>query len=452
MMRLDMAKILVVDDEAKLCESLCKSLAHRGFDAASASCGEEATKLMLDRELSAVFLDLRLGAENGLDLIPRFLKLRPGIPIIMLTAYAEVETAVQAMKIGASDYIRKPIRVPDLLKILEENIGRKRSPVEAGAGDTAKAASPPRFITKNTQMLSLIAKATRIARSDLPILIQGESGTGKEILAGHIHANSDRGGLPMQTVNCSALPESLLDNELFGHERGAFTGADRVFKGLFEQAEGSSLFLDEMGDMPLSLQSKILRTIQNHEVRRIGGNSTIRVNVRFIASTNHDLEALIRERRFRGDLYYRLNTAPFQLLPLRERKEDIVPLAEHFLAEAAARQRGRAFALTEEVRDRLLAHQWPGNVRELKSVIFFAATVATGETLAVKDLPPFIEGAGAQEGAVARTLKHNEKAFIADVLEKTNHNIKRSAEILEITRATLYKKMLKYGIRRRGGG
>jgi two-component system response regulator AtoC len=447
-----MAKILVVDDEVRLCESLCRSLSHRGFDAASASCGDDAAKLILDRELSAILLDLRLGTENGLDLIPRFLKLRPGIPIIMLTAYAEVETAVQAMKIGASDYIRKPIRIPDLLKTLEENIARKRSAPETGASDIAKAESPTQFITRNTQMLSTIEKATRIARSDLPILIQGESGTGKEILAGIIHANSDRGSLPMQTINCAALPESLLDNELFGHERGAFTGADKVFKGLFEQAEGSSLFLDELGDMPLSLQSKILRTIQNHEIRRIGGNATIRVDVRFIAATNHDLETLVRERRLREDLYYRLNMAPFQLLPLRERREDIVPLAEHFLREAAERQQGRVFALAEEVRDLLLAYQWPGNVRELKSALFFAATVATDEAIAVKDLPPFIKGARAQEPTAARTLKHNEKALIADVLERNNHNIKRSAEILEITRATLYKKILKYGIRRRGGG
>ncbi len=445
-----MTKILVVDDEVKLCESLCKSLSHRGFDATSASSGEEATKAVQDRELSAIILDLKLGTENGLDLIPKFRKLRPGIPIIMLTAYAEVETAVQAMKIGASDYIRKPIRIPDLLKTLEENIGRRRGAAEPEAGDLAGAASPQHFITRNPQMLSTIEKAIKIARSDLPILIQGESGTGKEILAGIIHASSDRGGLPMQTVNCAALPESLLDNELFGHERGAFTGADKAFKGLFEQAEGSSLFLDELGDMPLSLQSKILRTVQNHEIRRIGGNATIRVNVRFIAASNHDLEALVKEGRIREDLYYRLNMAPFKLLPLRERREDIVPLAEHFLREAAARQRGSALALAEEVRDLLLAYQWPGNVRELKSVVLFAAAVATSEAIAVKDLPPFIKAARLPEAGAALTLQDNEKALIADVLERTNHNIKRSAEILEITRATLYKKMLRYGIRRRG--
>jgi DNA-binding NtrC family response regulator len=445
-----MTKILVVDDEVKLCESLCKSLSHRGFDAASASSSADALKAIQNGELSAIILDLKLGAENGLDLIPKFQKLRPGIPIIMLTAYAEVETAVQAMKIGASDYVRKPIRIPDLLKTLEENIGRRARVAGTGASDIAEAASPPRLITKNPQMLSTIENAMRIARSDLPILIQGESGTGKEILAGIIHASSDRGGLPMQTVNCAALPESLLDNELFGHERGAFTGADRAYKGLFEQAEGSSLFLDELGDMPLSLQSKILRTIQNHEIRRIGGSATIRVDVRFIAATNHDLEALVREGRIREDLYYRLNMAPFKLLPLRERREDIAPLAEHFLGEAAALQQGRAHDLTDEVRDLLLAYQWPGNVRELKSVLLFAAAVAIGDSIAIKDLPSFIQGACAPERGAALNLRDSEKALIADVLEKTHHNIKRSAEILEITRATLYKKMLRYGIRRRG--
>jgi DNA-binding NtrC family response regulator len=446
-----MAKILIVDDEVKLCESLCKSLAHRGYDTASASSGEEAAKLALDRELSAIILDLRLGAESGLDLIPILRKLNPGVPIIMLTAYAEVETAVEAMKIGASDYLRKPIRIPALLQTLEENIGRRQRAAGPDAQGAADGAPPPRFITSSAPMLSLIENATRIARSELPILIRGESGTGKEILAGLIHANSDRAGLPMLTLNCSALPESLLDNELFGHERGAFTGADKAYKGLFEQADGSSLFLDELGDMPLSLQSKILRTIQNHEIRRIGGNATIRVDVRFIAATNHDLEALIEERKFREDLYYRLNMAPFQLLPLRERKEDIVPLAVHFLGEATERHQKRTSVLTEEVTELLLAYPWPGNVRELKSVVFFAATIAGDEAIAVKDLPPFITGGSAQEPAGARNLKTNEKALIAEVLLTTNHNIKRSAEILEITRATLYKKMLKYGIRRRGG-
>jgi DNA-binding NtrC family response regulator len=444
-----MAKILIVDDEAKLCESLCQSLSQHGFSAASATRGEEARKLLLDRELSAVILDLRLGPENGMDLIPDFLTLRPEIPIVMLTAYADVETAVKAMKIGASDYIRKPIRIPDLIRTLEECIARGRTAVESGRAAFA-VPSPVRFITINSQMLNLIEKAVKIAGSDLPILIQGESGTGKEIFAELIHRHSHHRDLPMQTINCSAIPESLLDNELFGHEKGAFTGADKVFKGLFEQADGSSLFLDELGDMPLSLQSKILRTIHNHEIRRVGGNATIHVDVRFIAATNHDLEALIRERRFRDDLYYRLNMAPFRLLPLRERKEDIVPLAEHFLLEDSGKRQGHALVLTEEVRDVLLGYEWPGNVRELKSFIQFAATIATGESIAIEDLPPFMKGADAQERPAAVNLKDSEKTFIANVLEKNGYNIKRSAEALEITRATLYKKMIKYGIRRTG--
>jgi DNA-binding NtrC family response regulator len=442
-----MAKILVVDDEAKLCESLCKSLSQHGFSASSATRGEEARKLLLDPELSAVILDLRLGPENGMDLIPDFLNVRPGIPIVMLTAYADVETAVEAMKIGASDYIKKPIRIPDLIRTLEECIARGRTAVDSGR----PAFAPPstvQFITRNSQMLNLIEKAMKIAASDLPILIQGESGTGKEIFAELIHRHSPHRDLPMQTINCSAIPESLLDNELFGHEKGAFTGADKVFKGLFEQANGSSLFLDELGDMPLSLQSKILRTIHNHEIRRVGGNATIHVDVRFIAATNHDLEELIRERRFRDDLYYRLNMAPFRLLPLRDRKEDLVPLAEHFLLEDAGRRQGTVRVLTEEVRDVLQAYEWPGNVRELKSVIQFAATIATGDSISIEDLPPFMQGADARGRPAAVNLKDSEKTLIATVLEKNGFNIKRSAEALEITRTTLYKKMIKYGIRR----
>jgi two-component system response regulator AtoC len=444
-----MAKILVVDDEAKLCESLCRSLSQHGFSAVSATRGEDARKLLLDRDLSAIILDLRLGPENGMDLIPDFISRRPGIPIVMLTAYADVETAVKAMKIGASDYIRKPIRIPDLLHTLEECIARGRA--DAGSGRAADMApSAVRFITRNDQMLKQIEKAMKIAGSDLPILVQGESGTGKEIFAELIHRNSRRRDLPMQTINCSAIPESLLDNELFGHEKGAFTGADKVFKGLFEQADGSSLFLDELGDMPLSLQSKILRTIHNHEIRRMGGSATIHVDVRFIAATNHDLEALIREHKFRDDLYYRLNMAPFRLLPLRERKEDIVPLAEHFLLEDAERREGRARVLTEKVRGVLLGYEWPGNVRELKSVIQFAATIATGDSIDVEDLPPFMKGADVRGQPAAVNLKDAEKMQISTVLEKNGYNIKRSAEDLAITRATLYKKMIKYGIRRAG--
>jgi DNA-binding NtrC family response regulator len=441
-----MVKILVVDDEEKICTSLCKSLWQHGFNATSATCGVDAKRMLLDNEVSAVVLDLRLGRENGLELLPDFLKIRPGIPVIMLTAFADVDTAVAAMKIGAVDYLKKPIRIPDLIKVLEDVDSCHSRERFAACGSRETNVTLGQFVTRNTYMLDLIEKAMKVARSDLPILIQGESGTGKEVFAELIHGHSDRRKLPMQTVNCSALPESLLDNELFGHERGAFTGADKTAKGLFEQAEGSTLFLDELGDMPLTLQCKILRTIQNHEIRRIGGGATIHIDVRFIAATNQNLERLIKERKFREDLYYRLNMAPFVLLPLRERREDIIPLAEHFLEEIARGETRHTSSVSDEVKEILLTYAWPGNIRELKSVMQFAATIASGDPIQTKDLPPFMKSFSAARSSNGASLKNGERSIIIGELEKNGYNIKRTAEILDISRATLYKKMMKYEI------
>jgi DNA-binding NtrC family response regulator len=291
-------------------------------------------------------------------------------------------------------------------------------------------------------MIALRNKMEKLAVTDLPILIGGESGTGKEVFADYIHAASSRSAKPMVKVNCVALPESLLDNELFGHEKGAYTGADSAFKGLFETADGSSLFLDEIGDMPLGIQAKILRTLQNNEIRRLGGSATIKVDVRFIAATNKDLVDLTRKNLFREDLYYRLNAAVLSVPPLRERKRDIPLLVEHFLADRAVDRRKE---LAPEVAARFQAYDWPGNVRELKNVVNYATAMSSNERIEMEDLPVHFLGDGYAAGPTD-IRQEMERDLIVRTLQSTKYNRSRTADILNMSRKTLYSKMTKYGL------
>jgi DNA-binding NtrC family response regulator len=290
----------------------------------------------------------------------------------------------------------------------------------------------------------------KLAPTDLPVLFRGESGTGKEVIADFMHGASVRSAMPMVKINCAAFPETLLDNELFGHEKGAYTGADSMFKGVFEKANGGTLFLDEIGDMPLSIQAKILRTLQNNEIRRLGGSDTITVNVRFIAATNKDPEEMIRKGQFREDLYYRLNTAVLLIPSLRERREDIHLLVEHFLADrstGASSAAGHSVLkqVSAEVMARFLHYEWPGNVRELKNVVTYAAAMSSGERIELQDLPlHFLEGAQtAGEGNIREDM---ERALILKVLQSTKYNRSKTAELLAMSRKTLYTRMVKYGL------
>jgi two-component system, NtrC family, response regulator AtoC len=285
----------------------------------------------------------------------------------------------------------------------------------------------------------------KLADTDLPILIVGESGTGKELVADFIHQNSSRKVYNLEKINCASLPETLLDNELFGHEKGAYTGADAVFKGVFERAHNSSLFLDEIGDMPLAIQSKILRALQNNEIRRLGGKDTLEIDVRFIAATNKDLQSLIHENYFREDLFYRLNAAMVSIPPLRKRKEDILLLVNHFLEEIYRENKQSRASFSEEVESLFNEYSWPGNIRELKNVVKYAATVTNGTIIYLKDLPPYLFNNSSEYGAL--NIKDNvEKELIIKILKETNFNKKRTAEILNICRKTLYNKMEKFGI------
>ncbi len=325
-----------------------------------------------------------LGEESGIDVLTRLLAVDKNVPIVMITAYASVESAVQSLKLGAFDYVKKPLDFDELLKTVRKACEFSRLREENTRLKSRLKELSATIVTNDRQVEALIRKVEKLADTDLPVLICGESGTGKEVLADYIHATSARSAAPMVKINCVAFPETLLDNELFGHERGAYTGADSMFKGLFEKADGSTLFLDEIGDMPLSIQAKILRTLQDKEIRRLGGNQTIRVDVRFIAATNKDVAELIGKGQFREDLYYRLNAAVLSLPPLRERREDVPLLVEHFLAAGKA--------VSPDVMERFLRYDWPGNVRELKNVVTYAAAMCSGSMIEAEDLPGPLPG------------------------------------------------------------
>jgi DNA-binding NtrC family response regulator len=363
----------------------------------------------------------------------------------MITGYGSIDTAVQSIKLGAFDYVTKPLDFDKLVKIVENAVKVSNLIEENDRLKDRLIELSPQVISQSKAMLELCEKAEKLAMTDLSILITGENGTGKEIIADFIHANSTKNSRKMLKINCAAFPESLLDNELFGHEKGAYTGADETFKGVFERADQSSLFLDEIGDMPLTIQAKILRTLQNHEIRRIGGSRTITVDVRFIAATNRDLQKLIRENTFRKDLYYRLNTAKLYLPPLRERKEDIPLLIEHFLSEYGTVNTKTTKQFSDRVFDTFLEYDWPGNVRELKNTVNYAAAISSKDYIDIDDLPSdFLDVP--QYSASRNIMQEVEKNLIIKMLQKANYNKKKTAELLNMSRNTLYSKLEKYGI------
>jgi two-component system, NtrC family, response regulator AtoC len=436
--------ILIIDDNLKLCKSLCRNFQSRNYSCYHAQGGSDGIKILNEYKVDVVLLDVMLEKESGLDVLKKIISLGKNSAVIMMTGYGTIETAVQSIKMGAFDYIQKPIKI-DKLAIIVDNASRLRKLKDDNDDLKKRISAYSNIVTQNQTMIELCKKVKKVAASDFPVLISGESGTGKELFADFIHANSPRANKHLQKINCASFPESLLDNELFGHEKGAFTGADSVFQGVFERSNDSSLFLDELGDMPLSIQAKILRAIQNQEIRRLGGKKTIKINVRFIAATNKDLHLLMLEKKFREDLYYRLNTATFYVPPLRKKKDDILLLMEHFLKNFKDSQSLKPKRLSDEVTKTLLNYDWPGNIRELKNTIVYAATVSSSEIIDVKDLPPAFskEDLMKSDGSIRENI---EKNLILKTLKEAYYNKKRAAAILSMSRSTLYAKMQKYDI------
>ena len=426
--------ILVIDDKEKLCKSLEMNFQQLGFRYDYALNSPDALRKLDKRLPDIVLLDLSLKEESGLNVLAKIRGLYPKLPVIMITGYGSIETAVIAMKAGASDYVQKPLNFPNLLKIIEHTLKCR----ESGDGE--------RIITKSKVMEDLLQKAERLARTDFPVLITGDSGTGKERFAHFLHQQSKRSSMELYSINCAAFPENLLDNELFGHEKGAYTGADRQFSGIFERSDGGTLFMDELGDMSLQTQAKILRTLQNQEIRRIGGNENIRIDVRFIGATNKNLKELMCQKRFREDLYYRLSTAVLHIPSLKERPEDILPLAEHFLEPHFTE---RPLSFSPEAISALLRYPWPGNIRELRNAVHYAGALATGDEIAATDLPQGIYDRDAIPSSFS-SLEEQERTLILQTLSTAGNNKKRAAEMLNISRKTLYNKLDKFGINHDG--
>ena len=437
--------VLIIDDKVKLCKSLVKNFAQSDYESFYATNRQEALGLFSKQHIHAVLLDIMLGEEDGIEVLKELLLLSSHVPVIMITGYASIDTAIQSIKLGAFDYVTKPLDFDKLLDIVEKAIRLARPHEQTPHLKNRNLDPSSRIITQNPTLLKLCSKAKKLAATNLPILLCGENGTGKEVIADFIHAHSAKNAEKMLKINCAAFPETLLDNELFGHEKGAYTGADSSFKGVFERADNSSLFLDEIGDMPMTIQAKLLRTLQTHEIRRLGGEHTITVDVRFIAATNKDLELLIEEQKFRQDLFYRLNTAMLSLPPLRERKEDIPLLVEFFLAEYAKMNSTGVESLGSAVMELFLEYDWPGNVRELKNTVNYSAAISSNTSIDLDDLPPNFSHPKRHTGS-ENVREDMEIKLIITMLQRARYNKKKAAELLNMSRRTLYNKLEKYHI------
>ena len=438
------APLLIVDDNPRVRESLALSLSNRGFPAIVADTVDNGWEIIQQNKISLALIDVQLGSESGLDLLKRIKNdLGNPMPVILFTGYGTIEAAIDAIKMGAFNYLQKPIKTEQLIACISSAL-RLHFLEEENAILQKKIMGESSFVVIGKTLRNVCDKALKLAKTELPILIQGESGTGKEMITELIHKNSERKQHPLIKINCASFPENLIDDELFGHEKGAFTGAYEIFRGMFERADKGTLFLDELGDMPLSTQAKILRAIQNHEIKRIGSSQTMIVDVRFITATNKKLEKMLEEKTFREDLYYRLNTAILKLPPLRERRDEIIPLARHFL-ETIQNPNYPNYYLLESTTEILEKYSWPGNIRELKSTIEYAAAVSKSAQITLKDLPHRISDFKSNDIPTSRH-QQMEKDLIINSLAICNNNKSKAAVHMGISRATLYNKIKEYGL------
>ncbi len=451
-----MPKILIVDDEARILLLLQSLLKANGYDTVTAKDGNSALDIVKNDTFDLVITDLRMAPMDGLTLFKEIKALHPALPVILLTAYASVETAIEALKNGAFDYLSKPFKVDEMLDTVRRAIESSKNAVAAAVADPN---APLRYqfenlIATNSTMLQVCEMIQRVGPTAATVLINGESGTGKEVIARTIHNTSPRKDQPWVAVNCAALPENLLESEMFGHVKGAFTGAVVDKEGLFETANCGTLFLDEISSLPLLLQGKLLRVLQEKEIRRVGGNKSIPVDVRVIAASNSNLEQLVAQGTFRADLYYRFAVITLDIPALRDRPEDILPLARHFIRSETAGLKAQP-ALSQEAADLLVAYAWPGNVRELENAIKHAVTFLQTDTITPDLLPPRIVACAteskAQRAAAAPAahgntslkgfLKAKEKEYLEQILASTHGDKEKAAETLQVSLATLYRKL-----------
>ena len=442
--------ILIVDDEESHRLMLRAHLEQEGFSTVEAIDGEEAIAKVAERNIDLILMDIRMPRLDGMEALLRIKQANPATPVIMMTAYGSIDSAVKALQAGAADYLTKPLDSNELLvkvhkalryhQLEEENVlYREQLGIRFDFS---------RIIGKSAKMRELFDMLATVAPTEATVLLLGESGTGKEIIANAIHQNSPRKEHPYVKVNCAALPETLLESELFGHEKGAFTGAIEKKKGRFERADGGTIFLDEIGEMSLTTQTKILRVLQEREFEQVGGTKTIKVDVRIIAATNKNLEEEVKKGKFREDLYYRINVVPITIPPLRERAEDVPLLAEHFLRLYGEKNKRMLKGFADGVLDALIRYEWPGNVRELENIVERTVIMSRGDTITFADLPPAIAGAQgpAMQTPPAISLKDMERETITKALQQTGGNRTKAAVLLGITRKTLQNKIKEYGI------
>ena len=449
----DPFRILVVDDEPAQLELAGGFLKKRGFETVLAESGEKALRSFRDQSFDLVLTDQKMAGMSGLELVHAVRALNPETAVIVMTAYGTIETAVSAIKAGAADYLTKPLNLDELLYRIEQVRERHRLLTE---NRELREALQGRhriegIIGESGQMLEVVSLVRRVAPSEASVLIRGESGTGKELIAKAIHFASPRAAGPLIRINCAALPETLLESELFGHEKGAFTGALATRKGRFELADEGTLFLDEIGDLPLHLQAKLLRVLQEREFERVGSSQSIRVNVRILSATHRDLEALLKAGQFREDLYYRLNVVTILLSPLRERRQDLPLLIDHFLRVFAEKNGKRIRGFTHEARETLLRYDYPGNVRELENLVERAVVLTRDEVISKDDLPLMVqppEKGAEEEGGSSLTaaVEGMERQMIREALARSGGVQTRAAEMLGISERALRYKLKKYGL------
>lgn len=460
-----MEKILIIDDEAFICENVERILADEGYQVCSAASGGQAREVVLTNDIDLALLDLNLGTENGIDVLKALKEIDPDLLVIIITGYGSVESAVDALKLGAYHYMKKPFKADALrviVKLALQTQTLKREVRNLKRADSYLPGRSP-MIGRSKPFRDVIDQVREIARIPSTVLITGESGTGKELIARAIHELSDRNEAAFVGINCASIPTALLESELFGHEKGSFTGATGRKIGLFEEANHGTVFLDEIGDMDLAMQVKLLRVLQERTIRRVGGTKDIAIDVRIIAATNRNLFDKISAGSFREDLYYRINVFPIHIPPLRERREDISIIASYFL-DTFSRSFGRDFkSLSPEAAQLMAEYSWPGNIRELRNVIERICIMNYGPTLLPEHLPREIPGVSSSSGTFTVQLPAQpvqlsidsgldaavmtfEKNIIRQALDKTGCNVLKTAAMLKIPRGTLRYKMDKYGL------
>lgn len=447
-------RVLIVDDDRSMCEMIEADLASRGHSPQWRTSAEDAFRLIQDAHFDVILTDLQMPGLNGLALCERIVANRPDIPVIVMTAFGSMETAIAAMRAGAYDFVSKPVELDILALRLERAIQHRllSEQVRVLSDRVQETRRFSKLLGDSPAMQRLFNDLRRVADTDASVLITGESGTGKELVAKALHEQSRRRERPFVAINCAALPESLLESELFGHKRGAFTDAVTDKKGLFVQADGGTLFLDELGELPLSLQPKLLRALEERKVRPVGSEKEIPFDVRLIAATNRDLETAAEEKRFREDLYFRINVIQIQLPPLRSRGTDVLLLAQHYLEEFARASGKQITGLSDATAQKLLDYSWPGNVRELRNAIERAVALARFDRIAVEDLPDKIRNyqgtqleLGGDNPSELLKMEEVERRYIRHVLKVARGNRTLAAQVLGFDRKTLYRKLKQMG-------